>query len=134
MLNSVLFKSNIQVSKIRQQQYKCNHKIQESEAIERESLQQTRSAYLGILSGMSYVKALREAMRSSEQALKATNAGFDVGTRTAIQVLDAQRELFRSQRDYASSRYDYMLNMLPLKIAVGLLSIDDLEQINNWLQ
>jgi len=133
-LNMTLFEGNIQASKIRQQRHRFDQKIQEIEGKEREILQQTRSAYLGILAGMSYVKALGQAMKSSEQALKATNAGFDVGTRTAIQVLDAQRELFRSQRDFSSSRYDYMINMLRLKMAVGLLSIDDLEQINNWLQ
>ena len=67
-------------------------------------------------------------------ALKATKAGFEVGTRTAIEVLNAEREIFRSQRDYANARYDYLLNTLRLKIAVGLLSIDDLDQINNWLE
>ncbi|HFD33185.1 MAG TPA: hypothetical protein ENJ28_10840 [Gammaproteobacteria bacterium] len=132
--NMTLFKGNIIASKIRQAQFKLDQKIQEIDAKEREILQQTRSAYLGILAGMSYVKALGQAMKSSEQALKATNAGFDVGTRTAIQVLDAQRELFRSQRDYSSARYEYILNMLRLKMAVGLLSIDDIEQINSWLQ
>ena len=132
--NMTIFKGNILASKVRQLKYQFDEKIQEIEEKEREILQQTRSAYLGILAGMSYVKALSQAMKSSEQALKATNAGFDVGTRTAIEVLDAQRELFRSQRDYASSRYEYMLNMLRLKMAVGLLSIDDLEQINSWLQ
>lgn len=132
--NMVIFEGNILGSKVRQQKFRFDQKIQEIEAKEREVLQQTRSAYLGVLAGMSYVKALSQAMKSSEQALKATNAGFDVGTRSAIEVLDAQRDLFRSQRDFASARYDYMLNMLKLKISVGLLSIDDLEQINNWLQ
>ena len=132
--NMTLFKGNILASKVRQLKHQFDQKIQEIEAKEREILQQTRSAYLGILAGMSYVKAISQAMKSSEQALKATNAGFEVGTRTAIEVLDAQRDLFRNQRDYAQSRYDYMLNMLRLKMAVGLLSIDDLEQINSWLQ
>ena len=132
--NMTLFEGNALASKIRQKKHVFDQKIQEIEAKEREILQQTRSAYLGVLAGMSYVKALSQAMKSSEQALKATNAGFDVGTRSAIEVLDAQRELFRSQRDYASARYDYMLDMLQLKMAVGLLSIDDLEQINSWLQ
>ncbi|MDH5256793.1 MAG: TolC family protein, partial [Gammaproteobacteria bacterium] len=133
-LNMTVFEGNILASKIRQQKFMFDQKIQEIEAKEREILQQTRSAYLGVLAGMSYVKALNQAMKSSEQALKATNAGFDVGTRTAIEVLDAQRDLFRSQRDFSSARYEYMLNMLRLKMSVGLLSIDDLEQINSWLQ
>jgi len=128
-----IFEGNIVASRIREQQFLLEKTIQEIEIKQREILQQTRSAYLGVLAGMSYVKALNQALKSSEQAIRAISAGFEVGTRTAIELLDAQRELFRSQRDYSSSRYDYILNMLRLKIAVGLLSIDDLEQINNWL-
>lgn len=132
--NMPLFKGNILASKTRQQQYTFEQTIQEIEAKEREVLKQTRSAYLGVLAGMSYVKALNQAVKSSAQALKTTIAGFDVGTRSAIQVLNAQRELFQNQRGYSRARYDYILSMLKLKIAVGLLSIDDLEQINSWLQ
>jgi len=129
-----IFQGNILASKSRQQHYNFERTIQETEAKEREVLQLTRGAYLGVLAGMSYVKALGQATKSSALALKATTAGFDVGTRSAIQVFDAQRELFRIQRGYANARYDYVMNMLRLKIAVGLLSVDDLEQINSWLR
>lgn len=132
-LNMTIFEGNATSSKIKQKQYRFEELLQLIDAKEREVLQQTRNAYLGVLAGMSYVKALSQALKSSDRALQSINAGFEVGTRTAIEVLNAQRELFRSQRDYALARYEYILNMLKLKVSVGLLSIDDLEQINNWL-
>ena len=96
--------------------------------------QQTRDAYLGVVSGISQVKALRQALSSSTIALKATEAGFEVGTRTSVDVLISLQETYASQRDYASARYDYLINILKLKQAAGLLNIDDLAEINRWLK
>lgn len=104
------------------------------ERVEREVLRGTRDAYLGVLAAISHVKALRQALTSAESALAATEAGFEVGTRTAVDVLDAQRELFRARLDYAQSRYDYILNTLRLKLAVGMLTLEDVRQVNTWLQ
>jgi len=132
-LNMTIFEGNLSSSKIKQKRNRFEETLQLIEAKEREVSQQTRNAYLGVLAGMSYVKALSQALKSSSQALQSTTAGFEVSTRTAVEVLNAQQDLFRSQRDYALARYEYILNMFKLKIAVGLLSIDDLEQINNWL-
>ncbi len=95
--------------------------------------QNTRIAYLGVISGISQVKALKQALNSSTTALEATEAGFDVGTRTSVDVLVQVRVTYGAQRDYASSRYDYLINTLKLKQAAGLLSAEDLDQINHWL-
>ena len=95
--------------------------------------QQTRNAYLGVVSGISQVKALNQALNSSTTAFDATEAGFEVGTRTSVDVLVSLRETYRAQRDYASARYDYLLNILQLKQAAGLLNIKDLAQINQAL-
>ena len=95
--------------------------------------QNARIAYLGVISGISQVKALKQALKSSNTALEATEAGFDVGTRTSIDVLISLRATYASQRDYAGARYDYLINTLNLKQASGLLSTSDLEQINRWL-
>ncbi|MDH5396302.1 MAG: TolC family protein, partial [Gammaproteobacteria bacterium] len=83
---------------------------------------------------ISQVKALKQVLASSSIALEATQAGFDVGTRTAIDVLDSQRELYRARRDYAQVRYNYVLETLRLKLAAGILSAQDIEQLNPWLQ
>ncbi len=95
--------------------------------------QQTRDAYLGVVSGISQVKALRQALSSSTTALEATEAGFEVGTRTSVDVLISLRETYAARRDYASARYDYLINILKLKQAAGLLDFADLAEINRWL-
>lgn len=97
------------------------------------AVQQSRTAFLDVVSGISQVKALKQANESSKIALEATQAGFEVGTRTSVDVLISLRETYRTQRDYASSRYEYVLNKLRLKQAAGILTEDDLFEINLWL-
>jgi outer membrane protein len=95
--------------------------------------QQSRIAYLDVVSGISQVTALKQALASSNLALEATQAGFEVGTRTSVDVLISLRETYRTQRDYAGSRYQYLLNKLRLKQAAGILTEDDLKEVNNSL-
>ena len=95
--------------------------------------QQTRVAYSGVVSGISQVKALKQAYNSSNIALDATRAGFEVGTRTSVDVLISLRETFRTLRDYAASRYQYLINTLKLRQAAGILEESDLHKINRWL-
>ena len=96
--------------------------------------QGSRIAYLNVVSGISQVKALKQALNSSNVALEATQAGFEVGTRTSVDVLISLRETYRSKRDYAGARYDYLINALKLKLAAGILLENDLIQINRWLE
>jgi outer membrane protein len=93
----------------------------------------TRVAYHGVIAGVSRVKALKQAVLSNTTALEASEVGLEVGARTAVDVLNAQRELYRAQRDYSKSRYDYLLNILRLKIAAGQLSQKDLGEIDGLL-
>jgi outer membrane protein len=79
------------------------------------------------------VKALDQAFESSRIALDATQAGFEVGTRTSVDVLISLRETFRTQRDYASARYQYVLNKLRLSQAAGILREEDLKDANDSL-
>jgi len=99
----------------------------------RNTQRNVRNAYLGVLSGISRVQALKQALISNQSALRAAEAGYDVGTRTTVDVLLARRNLFSAQRDYAQSRYDYILDTLRLKQASGSLTTDSLQAINNWL-
>ena len=87
-----------------------------------------------MISEISRVKALRQARESARTALKATEAGFDVGTRTTVDVLDSRRQLFVAEVNYARSRYDYIINVLLLKQAAGNLTADDLAEVNSWLK
>ncbi len=99
----------------------------------REIIRQTRASFLTVQSGISRVKALKQALASTETAAKATQAGFEVGTRTSVDVLLSLRETYRAQRDYSKARYDYIVSTLRLKQAAGVLKAGDLEQINNWM-
>ena len=87
-----------------------------------------------MISGISRVRALKQALASSETALQATEAGFEVGTRTAVDVVAAERLVSQARRDYARARYDYLLSTLRLKRSSGALSAEDLSQVNRWLR
>ncbi len=95
--------------------------------------QSSRTAYLDVVSGISQVRALKQALDSSNVALEATQAGFEVGTRTSVDVLISLQDTFRAERDYASSRYEYLINTLRLRQAAGILEDGDLSGINKWL-
>jgi outer membrane protein len=95
---------------------------------------QVRDAYRGVLTSISRVDALAAAQVSAQSALEATEAGFEVGTRTLVDVLNSQRDLFRARRDFAQARYDYILNTLRLMQAAGTLAPEDIEDVNTWLQ
>ena len=106
----------------------------QKEKAQRQALQQTRDAYLGVTSTIAQVHALKQALISNQAAHEATQAGFEVGTRTAIDVLSTLREVYRAERDYARARYNYVINTLRLKQAAGTLSIEDGQKINTFLQ
>lgn len=102
----------------------------ERRAVERE----TRGAYLNVLAAISEVRALEQALVSSRSALEATEAGFEVGTRTIVDVLDAQRDVFRAQRNLARSRYIYILNTLRLKAAAGTVTAGDVRAADGLMR
>ena len=107
---------------------------QQLQRIARETERATRDAYLGVLSEISRVQALKQAVASSRTALEATQAGFDVGTRTIVDVLDSQFALYVAITNYYGSRYAYIGNVLRLKQAAGTLQVQDLEEIDKWLK
>jgi outer membrane protein len=81
-----------------------------------------------VSSDISRASSLKQALISAEVALEATQAGFEVGTRTAVDVLLSLRNVFAAKRDYTSARYNYLLNMLKLKQAAGTINTNDLKQ------
>lgn len=117
--------------RIAQQQY--TKALDNLEQVRRSIETQVHNAYLSVISNISQVEALRQAVRSQETALEAIQTGFDVGTRTSVDVLDAQQNLLGALRDYSQARYNYVLATLQLKQAAGTLSAEDLMAINGWL-
>jgi outer membrane protein len=85
---------------------------------------------LNVQANISTVVAFKQALKSSRTALKATEAGYEVGTRTAVDVLNSRQDVYRAERDYARSRYTYLLETLKLKKAAGILTEQDVVAIN----
>ncbi len=108
--------------------------LEQLKGTQRETKRAAREAYLNVIASVSRVAALKRAEESARTALESNEAGFQVGTRTSVDVLLALKELFRTRRDYADVRYDYLLNTLRLKKATGMLSKRDLTRINNYLR
>jgi len=120
-------------SKVREARILLKASRQQLELQKRLTAQQTRAAYLTILSGLSQIKALKQALNSTETAAQATQAGYEAGTRTAVDVLLSLRETFSAKRDYSSARYDFLLNTLKLKQASGILTEKDIVGLSKLL-
>lgn len=129
-----LYQGGMVSSQTRQARDLFTQAQEEQEKQRREVERQARDSYRGVLAEISNVKALKQAVLSSAKALEASEAGFEVGTRTIVDVLDSQRGLLRARRDHARSRYDYLLDTLSLKRAAGILEADDLERINEMME
>jgi len=128
-----IFEGGRTTSRVREAVYLHRASREQLLRVARETERQTRDAYLGVLSEISRVNALAQAVESSRTALEATQAGFDVGTRTIVDVLNSQRALYTAITNHFQSRYTYIGNVLRLKLAAGNLVIQDLEQIDQFL-
>ena len=92
-----------------------------------------RNALHNVEAGWSSVQARKLAMVSAQSAEEATTAGFEVGTRNIVEVLNSQRGLYQAQRDYSRAKHDYLMNILQLKRAAGVLTQQDITGINQLL-
>lgn len=100
----------------------------------RQTVTDARSLHMTVVNDVARVAARRQSIKSSRSALDATQAGYEVGTRNIVDVLNAQNTLFAAARDYANSRYDYIVNTLLLKEQAGLLSPEDVMRLNSFLE
>jgi outer membrane protein len=128
-----IFSGGAVSSQIRQAVYNQRAARERVERVTRETDRATRDFFLSVQSSISQVQANRQALESSRLALEATRAGFEVGTRTNIDVLTSQRTLQTVEAAYLQSRYTYIQNLISLKLAAGTLNPADLQEINGWL-
>ncbi len=131
--NLPLFAGGRTSSRVREAVYLHRASLEQLQRVSRETERVARDAYLGVESEISRVSALSQAVQSSRTALEATQAGFEVGTRTIVDVLNTQRSLYIAITNYYQSRYTYIGNVLRLKLAAGNLRIQDLEEIDRNL-
>lgn len=129
-----IFTGGVNRSRIQQSVYQHRAALETIERVARQTERQTRDAYLGVISEISRVQALRQALESSRTALLATQAGEEVGQRTVVDVVNAQNNVRRAETSYAAARYEYLLNVLRLKQASGSLTEEDLAEIDSWLE
>lgn len=128
-----IFQGGYVYSKNKEAIYTHNAKRHAYEKLLRKIKSQARESYRGVLTQISQVAALRQAVVSNQSALNATQDAFNVGTRTITDVLNAQSALLTAQRDYSKARYQYLINNLTLKGTAGILTEDDLIKIDNLL-
>ena len=93
----------------------------------------TQRSFLNLSSSIAQVKALEQALKSSQSQLESTKLGYEVGVRTSVDVLNAQQQFFSAKRDLLQARYNYLVNIIRLKSASGLVAELDLEEINQQL-
>lgn len=129
-----LFNGGSTTASVKQAEHNLTQAMETLEDARRTTQRNARNSFLSVRAAVSQVKALNQAVISSQSRLKASEAGYDVGTRTTVDVLDARRELFDSQRRYSRARYDYILEKLRLEQNVGDLNEEDVKKINGWLQ
>lgn len=116
------------VSYLSKEQSRYAH-IQQKLTVERD----VRNLFRTVVTDVIRVDAREKAIQSAEAALEATRTGYEVGTRNIVEVLNAQRSLFSSQYAYANSRYDYVTNMVLLRQAAGILSVEDIAAMNEYM-
>lgn len=132
-LNVPIFAGGATNSKVREAVANQDKARADLEDIRRQVGLQTRQAFLGVTSGEAQVRALEQALVSTQSSLDSTKLGFEVGVRTSVDVLNAQQQVLSARRDLSQARNNYILSQLKLKSAVGTLSETDLEQVNGWL-
>jgi outer membrane protein len=128
-----IYEGGAVVSRTRQAGYQLRAAQDQLDQQRRAVTQSVKDAFRGIISSISDVKARQAAVVSARSNLESTQAGLEVGTRTQVDVLNAQRSLFQAEYDYLSSRYDYIINGVKLHQATSTLSRDVLAKGNAWL-
>ncbi len=128
-----IFSAGATQSRVRQSKYLWNASQSGYEATLRLTEQQARDAYQGVISQIAQVGALKQAVESNQVSLQATEAGYEVGTKTAIDVLSSRELLVQAQTNYSQAKYGYLNDIIALRLAAGNLDPTTIKQINNWL-
>ncbi|MEE4172711.1 MAG: TolC family outer membrane protein [Xanthomonadales bacterium] len=134
VLNVPIYQGGLINSRTRQARFELGAVQQDLEDQQRFTMRETRNAFRAVVAGIEQVQAFGQALISGESALEATQAGFEVGTRTIVDVLLAQQRFYGAARDNSLARHTYILNHLRLKLAAGLLTEQDLRQVNTILE
>jgi outer membrane protein len=128
-----IFSAGATQSRVRQSKYLWNAGKAGYEFSLRQTEQQARDAYQGVISQIAQVGALKQAVESNRVSLQATEAGYEVGTKTAIDVLSSREQLVQAQTNYSQAKYGYLNDIIALRLAAGNLDAATIKQSNGWL-
>jgi len=128
-----LFSGFATQSRVRQAIHTRDAVRDQAEQERRAVTRQTRNAFRALLDGMSEIDARAQALVSARSALEATEAGYEVGTRTIVDVLIGQQQLYAAQRELARARHAFLVNSLRLKQAAGTMEVKDIKAVNAYL-
>jgi outer membrane protein len=134
VLSIPLYEGGRVSSQTRQARYLLDATGQDLDDAQRGVVRETQNAFRAVLAGIQEVQAFEQARISAESALEATQAGFEVGTRTIVDVLIAEQRNYSAQRDNSVARHTYIIRHLRLKSVAGLLTAEDLKVVNQLLQ
>jgi outer membrane protein len=132
-LSVPIFSGGLVQSRVRQAVANRDRAEQDLENTSRTVAQTVRSNFLNVTSGIAQVRALEQAVVSTQSQLDSTVLGRDVGVRTSVDVLNAQQQVFQTRRDLQQARYNFLLNTLRLKAATGTLAEADIQRLNATL-
>ncbi|USH02090.1 outer membrane channel protein TolC [Grimontia kaedaensis] len=132
-LNMPLYSGGTVSASVKEAQFNYVAASEQLEGTYRSTVKDVRAFYNNINASIGALRAYEQTVVSQRSALEATEAGFEVGTRTIVDVLDATRRLYDANRDLSDARYDYIISVLQLRQAVGTLNEQDLVDINNGL-
>ena len=128
-----LYAGGLITSRARQAVLNKQKALDDIEIAQRKVDLETQRAYLNLSSSIAQIKALEQALTSAKSQLDSSKLGFEVGVRTTVDVLNSQQQYFSAKRDLLQARYSYLVNIIRLKAASGMVSEPDLEDINQQL-
>ena len=133
-VNIPLYSGGLTSSQVREAYARLSQSEQRRESLRRQVVENTRNLHRAVNTDVEQVQARKQSIISNQSALEATEIGYQVGTRNIVDVLDAQRQLYASVRDYNNTRYDYIIDSLRLKQAAGTLNPGDLQDLSRYLK
>jgi outer membrane protein len=133
-VNIPIYQGGVVSSRTREAAANLGRAQSELDELRRQAALDARQAMLGVQSGAALTRALEQAVSSSETQVRATRRGFEVGVRTRIDVLNAEQQLFTTQRDLSAARYQTLVALLQLRAAAGVLTEEDLRSLDRLLK
>ncbi|VEC49361.1 Type I secretion outer membrane protein, TolC precursor [Klebsiella aerogenes] len=128
-----LYQGGAVTSQVKQAQYNFVGASEQLESAHRSVVQTVRSSFNNVNASISSINAYKQAVVSAQSSLDAMEAGYSVGTRTIVDVLDATTTLYNAKQQLSNARYNYLINELNIKSALGTLNEQDLVALNNTL-